>query len=280
MTLDLALVEALVTVIDAGGFRAAARRLGISQPLVSQRVRKLEERCGAVLVRRTRNRCETTAAGALLLPQARRVLEAARRLELALAPRRLTVGAASNPGIYLLPPLIEPSVELRLGSNPETLARLEAGDVDLAVTEWWDGRAGYTAVAWREERMIGIVPPDHRFAGRKSMPLAEFLTEPLIGGEPGTGTGRLLAQALGGRTATPLVVRQMGSTEGVKRAVAAGLGVSIVLACAVRDEVAAGTLVPVAFADARLARQMHAVVPSDLPASAPAHRFLARLLAG
>jgi DNA-binding transcriptional LysR family regulator len=98
-------------------------------------VRKLEERCSAVLVHRTRNLFETTAAGALLLPHARRVLEAACRLELALAPRRLTVGAASNPGIYLLPPPIEPGGELRLGSNPETLGRLEAGDVDLAVTE-------------------------------------------------------------------------------------------------------------------------------------------------
>jgi DNA-binding transcriptional LysR family regulator len=103
--------------------------------------------------------------------------------------------------------------------------------------------------------MVGIVPPQHRFAGRKSLPLAEFLSGPLIGGEPGTGTGRLLAEALGARAATPAVVLQMGLTEGVKRAVAAGLGVSIVLACAVRDEVAAGTLVPVAFSDARLVRQ-------------------------
>lgn len=279
MTLDLALVEALVAVAETGGFRAAARRLGVSQPLVSQRVQRLGARFGTVLIRRARARSVPTEAGALLLPHARRALETARRVEVALAPRPLVVGAASNPGIYLLPRLLEPGIELRLGSNPETLARLEAGEVDLAVTEWWDGRPGYQAIAWREERMIGIVLPGHRFARRRAAPLARFLDEPLIGGEPGTGTGRMLAEALGTRPAAVRVVRQMGSTEGVKRAVAAGLGVSIVLACAVRDELAAGTLAAMILSGGRLIRRLYGVVARDVPAHAPARRFLTRLTA-
>lgn len=280
MTLDLVLVEALVAVAETGGFRAAARRLGISQPLVSQRVRRLEEHLGAVLIRRAHGHSVPTEAGDLLLPHARRALEAARRVEAALAPRPLVVGAASNPGIYLLPPLLDPEIELRLGTNPETLVRLEAGEIDIAVTEWWDDRPGFEARAWHEERMVGIVPPGHPFARRRTVPLERFLMEPLIGGEPGTGTGRMLAAALGERAASLRVVRRMGSTEGVKRAVAAGLGVSIVLACAICDELAAGSLAAVTLAGSPLVRRMHAVVSRDLPVSAPARRFLARLAVG
>jgi DNA-binding transcriptional LysR family regulator len=275
--LDLALVEAFLAIVEARGFRAAARRLGVSQPQVSRQLRRLEERLGAVLIRRGRGSSAPTAEGGRFLPHARALMEAARRAETALLPRPLVVGAASNPGLYLLPALLTADIELRLGSNPETLARLEIGEVDVAVTEWWDGRAGFEAIAWREEGLVGIVPPGHRFATARSVPLDLFLAEPLIGGEPGTGTGRLLAAALGEGRAPLRIARAMGSTEGVKRAVAAGLGVSIVLACAIRDEVATGTLVAVRLAGVQLARTIHAVIPRDAPPGSAPRRFVSRL---
>jgi peptide/nickel transport system ATP-binding protein len=88
-----------------------------------------------------------------------------------------------------------------------------------------------------------------------------------------------IAEALGERAAAIRVVRQMGSTEGVKRAVAAGLGVSIVLACAVRDELAAGTLAAVTLSGGSLVRRFYGVLARDVPADAPARRFLTRLAA-
>jgi DNA-binding transcriptional LysR family regulator len=280
MALDLTLVEAYLAVLDGGGFHAAAARLGRAQPTVSQQVRKLERSLGVPLVRRSRLGCAATTEGARFAPLARRALEVARRAAAAVAGGRLVVGAASNPAIYLLPRMLDPGAELRIGTNPEALARLEAGEVDLAVTEWWDGRPGYDAVAWHEEPMVGIVAPSHRWAELGRVPLDAFLAEPLVGGEPGTGTGRLLSAALGPGTPPPRVVRQMGSTEGVKRAVAAGLGVSVVLACAVGDEVAAGSLRALRFEGDPLCRHFFAVIGSDVPDTAPGRRFLARLLSG
>lgn len=276
MSLDLDLVAAFVAVAETGGFHAAARRLGVSQPLVSQRVRRLEERLGVVLLARQREGCTPTRDGALFLPHARRALAAARQAETLFAGRPLVVGAASNPGIYVLPRVLTPEITLRLGTNPETLSRLEAGEIDLAILEWWEERPGFRAVVWREEALIGIVPPGHPFAREGSVPLRRFLAEPLIGGEPGTGTARLLGEALVGEPLPP-PARTMGSTDGVKRAVAAGLGVSIVLACAARDEIAAGSLVPVRFPDASLVRRFHVAWPEDLPETAPENAFLARL---
>jgi len=127
--------------------------------------------------------------------------------------------------------------------------------------------------------MLGIVPPGHRWAGRRRIALAEFLAEPLIGGEPGTGTGRLLVEALGLGQPPLRLARQMASTDGVKRAVAAGLGVSVVLACAVRDECAAGSLVALEFTEVLL-RPIHLSLHAGAAAGAAARRFVAGLIAG
>lgn len=281
MPLDLTLVEAYLAVVDGGGFRAAASRLGRAQPTISQQVVRLERSLGVSLVRRSRGGCVPTAEGARFTPLARRALEVARRARATISgDGRLVVGAATNPAIYLLLRLLDPSTELRVGTNLDALAQLEAGEVDVAVTEWWDDRAGYEAVAWRVEPMVGIVAPGHRWARRCQVPLDAFLAEPMIGGEPGTGTGRLLSAALGPGAPPPHILRQMGSIEGVKRAVAAGLGVSIVLACAVHDEVAAGSLCTLRFENKPIHWSFFAVIGRDVPATALGRTFVARLIRG
>lgn len=277
MMLDLGLLNSFVAVVEDGGFRAAARRLGVSQPLLTQRLRRLEEELGVPLIQRSRRGGAPTPQGQRLLPHARRLVEGARQAASLFASRPLVIGSARNPGLYLLPPLLRAEEELRLGSNPETLELLAAGETDIAFTEWWDGRPGFEALPWREEPVIGIVPPGHRYAGTERIPLEIFLAEPLIGGEPGTGMGRVLAEALGSAAAPMSVARAMGSTEGVKRAVAAGLGVSVLLECAARDELAAGSLVRVAFAGPAMRRQIWTVLPADLPRRAPARLFYERV---
>ncbi len=275
--LDLGLLNSFIAVVDAGGFRAAARRLGVSQPLLSQRLRRLEEQLGAPLIERGQRGGAPTPHGLRLLPHARELLEGARRAAALFAPRPLVIGAARNPGLYMLPPLLRPEEELRLSSNPEALEWLAQGQTDIAFTEWWDGRPGLKAVPWRHEPVIAVVSPRHRFAGRGPVELARFLAEPMVGGEPGTGMGRLLAEALGAPAPAMRLARSMGSTEGVKRAVAAGLGVSVLLACAARDELAAGSLVAVPLAGPPLSRCIWAVVLAGLPRGAPAWQFHARL---
>lgn len=278
MTLDLLLVEAALAVADTGSFRAAAERLGRAQPTISQQVARLEAELGTSLLVRRRDGCVPTADGALFLPGARRALEAARQAVAAVRGRPLAIGAASNPGIYLLPPCLAraamPAV-LRLGTNPETVARLASGEVDLAFLEWWDDRPGYEATVWREEEIVAIVPPGHPWAGMEALPAPMLAGEPMIGGESGTGTGRLLAAALGRKADRLRVVRQMGSTDAVKHAVAAGLGISVVMRAAVRDEVAAGTPVAIPLEQPVLRRKLYAVLPGETPEQSPARHFLA-----
>ncbi|MYX99200.1 LysR family transcriptional regulator [Streptomyces sp. SID486] len=76
----LAHLEAYVATADEVSFSRAADRLGIAQPLLSRRVRTLEEHFGGALFDRSRRRIAPTELGVLLLPYARDVLDRAQRL--------------------------------------------------------------------------------------------------------------------------------------------------------------------------------------------------------
>ncbi|MFI9645816.1 LysR family transcriptional regulator [Streptomyces sp. NPDC052040] len=76
----LAHLDAYVAAVDEASFSRAADRLGIAQPLLSRRVKTLEEHFGGALFDRSRRQVTTTELGVLLLPYARDVLDRAQRL--------------------------------------------------------------------------------------------------------------------------------------------------------------------------------------------------------
>jgi LysR family transcriptional regulator, low CO2-responsive transcriptional regulator len=286
--LDLGHLAAFLAVIQTGNFRAAARRLGHAQPTVSQHVKRLETSLGTALVERRTDGCRPTPAGHAFRPYAENLLRLAERARAALAgQRRLVIGAATNIGVYMVQPAIHlferdangVTIDLVIAGNPEIAARLEDGALDLALLEWWDRRPGFAALAWREEALVAIVAPDHPWAVREAISIGEVASASLIGGEPGTGTGRILAEALRESGVKLAAARALGSTEAVKRAVEAGNGVSIVLAGTVEQEVISGRLVALPIRGADLRKTLYAAFSTAMPAAAPARRFAAQLAA-
>ena len=94
---------------------------------------------------------------------------------------------------------------------------------------------------WRSEPIVLIVPPDHPLAEDRQISKRKLAELDLLGGEPGTGTGRLLESYFADGVSPPRIALQLGSTEAVKEAVKAGLGVSLVLRSAVAEEVRNGS---------------------------------------
>ena len=112
--------------------------------------------------------------------------------------------------------------------------------------------------------------PDHPWARREQIYLEDLAAETVLGGEPGSGTGRILRAGLG-EIAERLSLRTgFNSTEAVKEGVRAGLGVSLVLASAVREEIAAGVLAAPRLEDVSLSKTLWIVMLADTPAEAPA----------
>lgn len=285
--LNLSQLETFVAIVDTKSFRGAAKRLACSQPTISQQLRKLEEALSVTLIARDRMHSALTTHGARLLPLARALLAAATRARDVVTGRRLVVGASSNIGIYLLQPYVADyvrahgaasAIDLQIATNPEIAARLSGGELDLALTEWWDGRDGFSAERWRQEKMVVIVHPKHPWAKKKAVKPEWLFGEPMVGGESGTGTGTLLKKIFGKKSSKIRVSMTLGSTEAVKAAVKAGLGVSLVFASAVEEERKTGSLSVLRVSGIDISKDLFVVIPDQTPADSPS-RLFARTLA-
>jgi DNA-binding transcriptional LysR family regulator len=275
--LNLIHARSFVTVIATRGVRAAARELDLAPSTIVDHIRQLEEVLAAPLLVRQRGSAMPTDQGARFLPLARALVETAGRVRSLIHLPALRLAASSNVGTYLLQPHIAAfrqsagiPVEQWIGSNSDVVARLERGEADVAAMEWWDERPGFTARTWRREPLVVIVGSGHRWARRGSVSVTDLQTEPLLGGESGTGTGYLLRRQLGSIAKSLTIIDGFGSTEAVKRAVRAGCGASIVMEASVADEVATEQLVALRIEGVELDKEIKLIVPATLPPTAPA----------
>lgn len=288
--IDLDCLASFVAVAEAGSFGAAAARRGLSQSGISQHVARLEAALGERLVERGRHASVPSQAGRRLLPLALELLRLEQRARDAARAPRLCIGASGNIAVFLLPELIgrfsasaagrDVPVDVSTHPNPEVLRWLSIRLVDIGLVEWAPVDPAFQAIAWRQEPLGLIVPPGHRLSGQGRVSIEQIMAEPMLGGEPGSGTATLLREAFGA-TAARLAARQSyGSTEGVKRAVRSGLGVSIVMRIAVVPELERGELVWLDLDGPRLVKSLYLVCRADDRPDTRVEAFVEWLLRG
>src|SRR6185436_4807126 len=169
-------LKSFVTVVEQGGFTAASRRLGLSQPAVSRAVATLEKELGAPLLIRRRDGLSLTGAGSVALTHAR---EAVRHLSLmrtevaALAGEITgTLSLASLPSVTAI--LVAPQLQAFAARYPGVTIRLLEGS-ETEVRDWLDQGAaeagvvslpirGMDVAALGNQDMVAVVPAGHRLA--------------------------------------------------------------------------------------------------------------------
>ena len=274
-----------------GSVTRAGERLRVSQPAVSRQLKLLEDVMGATLVDRLPKGVRLTPAGELLAGYARRIFALAEEAEAAVAELQglkrgsLTVGASTTIGIYFLPRLLArfrrrfPQIDLHMEvSNTHVIQQyLRDRRVDVAVTEGFIHWPELEARVFLVDELVPIVPVGHPFASAGRVTLRQFCTEPLLMREKGSGTREIIEEALGRKGVEVRPMMNLGSTEAIKRSVAAGVGVAIVSALAIEQEVHVRRLVSFRLADCRLRRSLHVVQGRDRSVSKAADAFL-RLL--
>ncbi|HEU5327705.1 MAG: LysR family transcriptional regulator [Thermomicrobiales bacterium] len=260
-----------LAVAEQGSVTRAAEALHISQPAVTRALHELERDTGLPLVEHVGRGIALTEAGRLLASYARRlfdlVAEAERALDetRGLRQGRLAVGASTTIGIYLLPEVLGvyraqyPGIELFLdiGNTTVIAERLQRRLLDIALVEGPVDAAelGLAVTPYRDDDLVLIVAPGHSLAGRR-VTSADLAALQWILREPGSGTRAVVDRALAAVGITPQTSLELGSTEAIKRAVAAGLGVSIVSHLAVGQELALGRLAVVPVDDLNITRQL------------------------
>lgn len=240
--MDWRQLEYFRTVARSGHVTRAAAELGMTQPALSRAVDRLERELGVPLFERAGRSIRLTHYGETFLPRVERALD-----ELATGRQELADMAGAEHGTIVLgflrtlatryvPELVRsfarkrPTVRFRfVQTNAAGLDRqLAGGGVHLALTT---GPAPGSSVRWvrvTTQRLILIVPPDHRLAGAASARLAEVAGDTFISFPRGHAI-RDLTDELCRRTGfTPEIAFEGDESSSVRGFVGAGFGVAVV----------------------------------------------------
>ena len=257
MSLNLHLLRMFAAVVQTGSFSRAAEALNISQPAISKGVRDFELQVGCRLLNRSPKGVVPTTEGLALSRHAETLFAAERAAEEELSALRglhngsLRIGASTTIATYMIARYLgafhraHPGVDLHLVSaNTRDIAeQMATQDIDIGLVEGPIEERNIIAEPWRTDVMKLIVAPDHAFAAAKEAIDPKRLDdEVLILREPGSGSREVVTQALTAHSIEPLRTLEIGSTAAIKQVVAAGLGVSIVSAVSVKDQVQLGHL--------------------------------------
>jgi DNA-binding transcriptional LysR family regulator len=257
MHLTLRQWQVFVAIADAGTTAAAGAQLALSQSATSAALNELESQLASPLFDRIGRRLILSPQGRALLDPARALLVAAADLErlagvgqVASGAQRLLLrlAASTTIGNYLLPSRVatlladnpQAQVDLRIGNSADVVAAVQRLEVDLGLIEGPCHESGLQVLPWQRDDLVIVAA---RGTTPAHMEIAALAQTRWLLREPGSGTREAVEQALLPHLHHFARAMQLGSTEAIKQAAAAGLGLACLSRHAVADLIALGTLV-------------------------------------
>jgi DNA-binding transcriptional LysR family regulator len=270
--MTLAQLRTFQTVARLNSFSRAAEELHLTQPAVSAQVDALETTLKVKLFDRIGKKITLAEAGYAALKAADEILNRVAELQRELADLSglkggaLCIGASEVVGGYLLPELLGrfsreyPNIELTMRVEParRIIDMLLANVLDVAIvgegTAITDERIAVKPILLDE--LIVVVPSNHILSQRKSIPAAHLTDMPVIFPRKDSASSTSVVEQLAAKGVKLNSVMELGNVGAVKRAVEAGLGISIVSRHAVVHELADGRLKSVQISGMKLTRQI------------------------
>ncbi len=239
MSINHAQLRAFHRVASEGSFTRAAEALRVTQPTLSGQVKALEEGYGVRLFDRRGRGVVPTEIGKALLDVTRRLFSLEEEADQLLAAARgltrghLRVGADAP---YSIVPVVAEfnrrypglTVSIAIGNSDKVLADLLDHETDVAMLANIAGDPQLHVLPFHNDRLVLFVERHHPWARRKQIRLAELAGQRLILREQGSTTRRIVETALARAGVELGAAMEIGSREGVREAVAAGLGIGIV----------------------------------------------------
>ena len=255
---------AFLTVAEQRNFTRAAELLHTSQPSVSQHIRNLESRLGAKLFERTNKYVRLNKAGEIVYSRAKEILrqyELMNRLvdELSHEARgSLEIGASYTFGEYVLPrllakfcaayPNIVPTVTI--ANSTEVIAQIRDGAIDIGIVEGSFVDGDDVAVeTLAEDRLVIVASSEHPLRNGNPVSPSDLEQQRWIVREEGSGTREATDKAFARLGIAPRSMLAFGSTQAVKEAVEAGMGMTILSNWAIQKELRLASLSVIPVAD-------------------------------
>jgi LysR family transcriptional regulator for metE and metH len=280
----------VTAVAQSGRIARAATLLGVTAPAITLQLQLLEKETGLPLFERSRGGMRLTEGGRLFLRAARQVEQALQECGEAvkalkgLAGGKVMVGLVST-AKYFAPRALasfgsaHPEIEMQvaIGNRERTLTALRNLELDLAITGYPPEDMAFEKKVIGEHPHVIIVPPGHPLAIHRKLTLSQLASEVFLVREPGSGTRRLMEQLFVRAGIAPRIGMEIDSNETIKQAVMAGLGIAVISAHTVTNELEEGRLALLNVEGLPVIRKWYVVKHTQkrlLPAAAALWSFL------
>ena len=237
-------------------FSRAAEELHLTQPAVSTQIKTLESHVGLALFEQLGKKVYLTQGGAELLYHSRAIIKQFQDAEQALAHFKGISGgnlnvAVISAGDYFFPHLLvefarrHPGVKLNLTvhNREELLGQLSNNLTDLAIMVRPPHDLDTLNEAFAPHPYVIVAAPNHRLAGRKRIPLDALVKEAFVVREKGSDTWYSMRDGFGEYMRDLNVAMEIRSTETIKQAIIAGMGIGFLSAHTIGQELKTGSLV-------------------------------------
>ncbi|MBS4095392.1 MAG: LysR family transcriptional regulator [Sulfuricella sp.] len=222
-------------------FSRAAEELHLTQPAVSMQIKQFEENAGLPLFEQLGKKIFLTEAGREMFHYARTIAQQLAEAETVLTELKglkrgkLTISVVSTAN-YFAPQLLavfcrrfeNVTLSLNVANREMLLAQLADNEMDMAIMGQPPLDADIEAAPFLENPLVVIASPSHPLAGERNIDPARLADETFIVREPGSGTRGAMERFFAEHGMTLHTGMEMSTTEAIKQAVQAGMGLALV----------------------------------------------------
>ena len=288
--MELQQLRYFCAIADTGSFSRAAQQTHVSQPSLSQQIRKLEDELGARLFDRLGRSVRLTELGQTFLPRARTVLHDLETARTEVVERKSSTSGNISLGViptiapYFLPSVLSrfsrkwPQAKLSVIEEitPLLLEKLRAGNIDIAIVALPLPVHGHEFESFplMTERLFAVLPNKHELSHRRSVSLSDLEPDPFLLLRDGHCFRETTVAACNRARMNPRIVFESGQFSSILSMVSAGLGVSIVPKMAAEKRAGCRFL---PLADEHASRTIGAVILKGKSQSRVSQAFLSHL---
>jgi DNA-binding transcriptional LysR family regulator len=272
--MDIHHLRIFASVYKNKSFSKASKELHLTQPTISSHVMGLEDEFGCKLFDRLGRSIIPTKEAEVLYSHTMEIIGKADTLKEVIGlikkdvTGKLIIGASTIPGIYLLPPMMaifqkkyqSISFQILISDSGKIVDSVSKQEILLGIVGAKLGNEQISYMPFVEDELIVISSPSLAIGNR--ITLKELVKFPMVLREEGSGTRRETERILKGKRISPESIKIagiFGSTDAVKQAVKAGLGVSILSKFSVIDELEHKIVKEIKLTDLHMKRKFYII---------------------